>query len=332
MENINEIQQPFSAPKYYRYYKYTKGQMVALINTLSYHMNNVEQEICKLKSLISDFNDNYKKFEELDDLLMRYQYSFNLRSIGGFLQDILVNLQTVKRFYDCISRKKEEELYINQYLIRRVAIELNNMYKVVDEPGKAKICLSNVFPLDIDLIGEIILGIHIDKHGFIEYEECLVNDNDIIVNGKIIPKSRLINQEFNIINSVDEIERSLPKHSKISISIIETSNPLIITDNMEIIADFARKHNRKIYYIARHETCSAEYNSVSSILLKGLPMRAIFDHTDITEVNKVLSTEYCSQPCYKSSLEDIKVILDIFVFVDRDNNTGKYQFYICEIH
>lgn len=326
MENANNQYESknHELMRYYRYVKYNKEQASNLINTLSYHINNVEQEICKLKSLISDFNDNYKKYEELDDLLMRYQHSFNLRSIGDSLQNVLDSLQKVKYFYDCILRNKEDELYVNQYLIRGVAIALSNMYKVVDKPGKI-ICSSSVFPLDIDLIGEIILGIHIDKHNFIEYEECLVNDNDIIVNGKTIPKSRFI-------NSFDEIERSLSKHSKISISIIEASNPLIITDDMKIIADFTRKHNRKIYYIARHETCSAKYNSVSSILLKGLPMIAIFDHTDIAEVNEVLSTEYCSQPCYKGSLENIKDILDIFVFIDKDNNTGKYQFYTCEIH
>ena len=335
MENINEIQQPFSTPRYYRYYRYyryTKEQIANLINILCYHMYNVEQEICKLKSLISDFNE-HKNYEEISKFLRRYCLSSDLRYIDNSFKNALIELKNVKQLYYLLCNKNEDDLYIHEFIITNIANTLSSMHNTCKHGD------SECEYLDDDcnsitqrsIVGQIILGVrNIDySSGFRGYEKCAINDRNIIINDKEIDKSKVINQRCDIIDTFSNLESNV---LEANICLTNIPDSLIIIDNLEIIRKLIADRNECFKGMFIQELLTVKYNIISEEILKGLNMRAIFNHTDISEINKVLSTEYCSQPCCKALSEAMKDIINTFIFVDEDNDSGNYKFYICEIY
>lgn len=332
MENINEIQQPFSTPRYFSYYKYSKEQIANLINTLCYHMNNVEQEICKLKSLISDFNE-HKNYEETSKFLRRYCLSSDLHYIDNSFKNALTELKNVKQLYCLLCNKNEDDLYIHEILITNIANTLSSMYNIRKHgDSECEYLDDDCNPMVQQLIiGQIILGVrNIDySSGFKGYEKCAINDRNIIYNDKEIDKSNFINQRCGIIDTFSKLESNVVEAN---ICITNIPDSLIIIDNLEIIRKSIADRNEYFKGMFFQELLTVKYNIISEEILKGLNMRALFDHINISEINEVLSTEYCSQPCCKGLSEDVKDIINTFVFVDKDNDSGNHKFYICEIY
>ncbi len=317
MENTNRsIFENLAYIKFISCYRYTREQLINLSNTLECHMAFIKSEVEKLKLLIDNCN-NYED-QEISTFLKRYRCSLGPHCNRSECETLLDNFESIQQFYFWILNHNENDLYIDRTLIIRI---LNIMERVVYSYNECNSYSNSLFTSRT--IGQMILGImnNVMINGSVN---CILNNMDMIINGEAIPKTRFIAHVGGRIVAFDEIDLYC---SKMKIAIYKISNLLIITDSLEV--------GDKILF-RRHENSncptsllSLTYRPISFQSLKGLPMRAIFDHTDISEVNKELSTECCKQPCYESSVEDIDDIVRALIFVNKEDEGSGYKFYLC---